>query len=105
MYMEDAINATINIMEAPAEQIKIRSSYNLAGISFTPAQIYNEIKKLAPDFNIDYQPDFRQQIADSWPGSIDDSRAREDWGWKAQFDLSDLAQIMFNNVNINLIKV
>lgn len=105
MYMEDAINATINIMEAPAEQIKIRSSYNLAGISFTPAQIYSEIKKLAPDFNIDYQPDFRQQIADSWPGSIDDSRAREDWGWIAQFDLSDLAQIMFNNVNINLIKV
>lgn len=100
MYMEDAIRATINIMEAPKEQIKIKSSYNLAGISFTPEMIFNEIKKLSPSFQIDYEPDFRQAIADSWPGSIDDSRAQEDWGWKSEYDLVDLAQIMFNNVQV-----
>ncbi len=100
MYMEDAIRATIDIMEAPEEQIKIKSSYNLAGISFTPEEIYNEVRKLSPDFEIEYKPDFRQAIADSWPGSIDDSRAQEDWGWKSRYNLSDLAQIMFNNVQV-----
>lgn len=100
MYMEDAIRATIDIMEAPIDKVKIKSSYNLAGISFTPEQIYNEIKKLSPDFQIEYEPDFRQAIADSWPGSIDDSCAQEDWGWKADYNLSDLAQIMFNNVQV-----
>jgi nucleoside-diphosphate-sugar epimerase len=98
MYMEDAIRATIQLMEAPVEKIKIKSSYNLAGISFTPAEIFNEIKKLSPSFSIQYEPDFRQAIADSWPGSIDDSRATEDWGWEAKYDIADLAQIMFNNV-------
>lgn len=100
MYMEDAIRATIDIMEAPKEKVKIKSSYNLAGISFTPEEIYNEVRKLSPDFEIEYKPDFRQAIADSWPGSIDDSRAQEDWGWKSEYNLSDLAQIMFNNVQV-----
>jgi nucleoside-diphosphate-sugar epimerase len=98
MYMEDAIRATIDLMEAPVEQIKIKSSYNLAGISFTPKDIYQEIKKLDQSFEIEYSPDFRQSIADSWPGSIDDTRASEDWGWEAKYDLPALAHIMFNNV-------
>src|SRR5690606_37472622 len=79
MYMDDAIRATIQIMQAPKESIKIRSSYNLSAISFTPKEIAAEIKKHIPDFTITYKPDFRQKIADSWPSSIDDSRAREDW--------------------------
>jgi nucleoside-diphosphate-sugar epimerase len=101
MYMEDAIRATIDLMEAPEEKIKIKSSYNLAGISFTPKDIYEEIKKIDPSFEITYSPDFRQVIADSWPGSIDDSRASEDWGWKAKYELADLAQIMLNSVQID----
>jgi nucleoside-diphosphate-sugar epimerase len=102
MYMEDAIRATIDLMEAPAEKIKIRSSYNISGISFTPAEIYASIAKLAPDFEIEYSPDFRQEIADSWPGSIDDSRAKEDWGWAPKYDINALAQIMFNNVTVEI---
>lgn len=101
MYMEDAIRATIDLMEAPEEQIKIRSSYNLAGISFTPGEIYQEIKKLDKTFEIGYTPDFRQAIADSWPGSIDEKRATEDWGWKAKYDLTALAKIMFDNVQVD----
>ena len=101
MYMEDAVRATIDLMEAPAEQVKIKSSYNLGGISFTPQEIFNEIKKSVPTFEIDYEPDFRQKIADSWPGSIDDSRATEDWGWSAKFDLSEMARIMLENVQID----
>ncbi|WP_027421501.1 NAD-dependent epimerase/dehydratase family protein [Crocinitomix catalasitica] len=100
MYMEDAINATINLMESPIDSIKIRSSYNLGGISFTPEQIYNEIRKTNPDFEIEYQPDFRQKIADSWPGSIDDSDAKNDWGWKGEFDLGKTCQIMLENVSV-----
>ena len=69
-------------------------------MSFTPKEIFDEIKKQYPDFQIEYTPDFRQEIADSWPGSIDDSRAQEDWGWKSKYNLSDLAQIMFNNVQV-----
>ncbi|MCC7051029.1 MAG: NAD-dependent epimerase/dehydratase family protein, partial [Bacteroidia bacterium] len=80
MHMEDAIRATIELMHAPNEKIKIRGSYNLSGLSFTPAEIANEIKKHIPDFKIDYQPDFRQAIADSWPKSINDTEAREQWG-------------------------
>jgi nucleoside-diphosphate-sugar epimerase len=98
MYMEDAINATISLMEAPAESVKIRSSYNLGGISFTPAEIFNEIKKHRPSFEITYSPDFRQKIADSWPSSIDDSRAKTDWGWKAAYDLEKMVKIMLDNV-------
>lgn len=98
MYMDDAINATINIMKAPAEQIKIRSSYNLSAISFTPKEIAEEIKKHIPEFTIDYAPDFRQAIADSWPASIDDSSAREDWGWKHEFDMEKMTNVMLENL-------
>ena len=101
MYMEDAINATISLMEAPAESVKIRSSYNLGGISFTPAEIFNEIKKHRPSFEITYSPDFRQKIADSWPSSIDDSRAKTDWGWNAAYDLEKMVKIMLDNVLAN----
>ena len=98
MYMEDAIRATIEIMQADTEKIKIRSSYNLAGISFTPAEIAAEITKHIPNFTITYKPDFRQKIADSWPASIDDSRARLDWGWAHQFDQSAMTTIMLENL-------
>ena len=99
MYMDDAIAATIQIMQAPAEQIKIRSSYNLAAMSFTPTEIAAEIQKHIPDFTISYAPDFRQKIADSWPASIDDASAREDWGWKNDFDLENMTVDMFKNLN------
>ena len=98
MYMDDAIRATIEIMQAPAEKIKIRSSYNLAGISFSPKDIALEIKKHIPDFSITYNPDFRQKIADSWPASIDDSCAREDWNWKHQFDMESMTVEMLENL-------
>ena len=94
MYMDDAIRATVEIMQAPAESIKIRSSYNLSGVSFTPAKIAAEIKKHIPQFTITYKPDFRQKIADSWPASIDDSSAREDWQWKHKFDLTSMTKEM-----------
>jgi nucleoside-diphosphate-sugar epimerase len=87
MYMDDAIHATLQLMEAPKESIKIRTSYNLAGMSFSPAEIHQSLQAHYPDFEIEYQPDFRQQIADSWPNSIDDSVAKEDWKWQPQFDL------------------
>ena len=98
MYMDDAIRATIEIMRAPAEKIKIRSSYNLSGVSFTPKEIAQEIKKHIPDFTISYKPDFRQKIADSWPGSIDDSSARTDWGWKHNFDMDLMTIEMLENL-------
>ncbi|WP_297516882.1 L-threonine 3-dehydrogenase [Flavobacterium sp.] len=98
MYMADAIRATIEIMQADADAIKIRSSYNLAGISFTPAQIAAEITKHIPGFTITYNPDFRQKIADSWPASIDDSCARTDWGWKHEYDMSAMTQVMLENL-------
>ena len=98
MYMEDAIRATIDLMEAPAENVKIRSSYNLGGISFTPAEIYAAIKRQRPNFEIEYIPDFRQKIADSWPSSIDDSHAQEDWGWRGVYDLEKMVKIMLENV-------
>jgi nucleoside-diphosphate-sugar epimerase len=98
MYMDDAIRATIEIMNAPAEKIKIRSSYNLAAMSFTPNEIAQEIKKHFPDFSITYSPDFRQKIADSWPASIDDSFAREDWNWNQNFDLEKMTNDMLVNL-------
>jgi nucleoside-diphosphate-sugar epimerase len=98
MYMDDAINATIEIMQAPAENIKIRSSYNLAGVSFTPKEIAAEIKTHIPDFTISYQPDFRQKIADSWPASIDDSAAQQDWHWKHKFDLASMTVEMLEKL-------
>lgn len=98
MYMDDAIRATVEIMQAPSEAIKIRSSYNLAGVSFTPAEIANEIKKRIPGFTISYKPDFRQKIADSWPASIDDSCAAEHWNWKHKFDLDLMTDEMLENL-------
>ncbi len=100
MYMNDAIRATIEIMNAPAEKIKIRSSYNLAGMSFTPSMISAEIQKHIPDFQIEFAPDYRQQIADGWPQSIDDSMAANDWGWKANFNLAGLVETMLNNIQL-----
>jgi nucleoside-diphosphate-sugar epimerase len=88
-------------MKAPVEQIKIRSSYNLAAMSFTPTEIAAEIKKHIPELEVTYAPDFRQKIADSWPASIDDSRAREDWGWKHEFDLEMMTVDMLKNLSKN----
>jgi nucleoside-diphosphate-sugar epimerase len=104
MFMEDAIRATIELMEAPTEKIAIRSSYNLAGCSFTPKQLAEEIKTHIPSFEARYEPDFRQAIADSWPGSIDDSRARADWGWKEKYGTKELVSIMLDNVNVELLE-
>ena len=94
MYMDDAIRATIEIMDAPPENIKIRSAYNLAAMSFTPKEIALEIQKHLPDFSITYAPDFRQKIADSWPASIDDSFARKDWNWQQKYDLAKMTSEM-----------
>ena len=98
MYMPDAIRATIELMEAPAEKISIRTSYNLSGMSFSPKEIAAEIKKHIPEFSITYKPDYRQGIADSWPQSIDDSVARKDWGWKEEFDLGAMTNDMLENL-------
>jgi nucleoside-diphosphate-sugar epimerase len=98
MYMPDAIRATIELMEVPAEKVKIRSSYNLAGVSFTPKQIAAEVSKHIPNFEISYKPDFRQEIADSWPSSIDDIFAQKDWGWKAKYNLQTMTMDMMENL-------
>lgn len=98
MYMEDAIRATIEIMKADNESIKIRSSYNLAGISFSPKEIAESINEIIPDFRISYNPDFRQKIADSWPQSIDDSFAQNDWGWKCKYDLLAMTKDMIKHL-------
>lgn len=98
LYMPDALRSTINLMEAPAEQVKVRSSYNVAGMSFTPKEITASIQKEIPDFSISYAPDYRQKIADSWPKSIDDSVARQDWGWKPEFDLDSMSADMLLNL-------
>lgn len=98
MFMDDAIRATIELMQAPAEKINIRSAYNLAGSSFTPAELATSIQKHLPDFSISYEPDFRQAIADSWPNSIDDSYAQNEWGWKAEFDTDAMVKVMLDNV-------
>jgi nucleoside-diphosphate-sugar epimerase len=98
IYMEDAIRATIELMNAPAEQIKRRTSYNLAGISFTPAEIAAEIAKQVPGFEISYKPDFRQAIAASWPRSLNDDNAKADWGWQLRYDLRDLVADMLINL-------
>jgi nucleoside-diphosphate-sugar epimerase len=99
MYMDDAIKATIGIMQAPAEQVKIRSAYNLSAVSFTPKEIAASIQQHIPEFSIDYAPDFRQAIADSWPASIDDTRAREDWGWQPDYDLEKMTSVMLENLS------
>jgi len=98
MYISDAIRGTIELMEAPAEKISIRTSYNLSGMSFSPKEIATSIKKYIPDFIISYKPDYRQAIADSWPQSIDDTVARNDWGWKNEYDLDKMTKEMLENL-------
>lgn len=100
MYMPDAIRATIELMETSADNVKVRSSYNIAGVSFSPKEIASEIKKHISQFSVIYQPDFRQQIADSWPKSIDDSEARKDWKWKHNYSLKDMTTDMLENLSI-----
>lgn len=98
MFMDDAIKATIDVMEAPADNLSIRSSYNLSAISFTPKEIFESIKHHIPDFEITYKPDFRQDIANSWPSSIDDSVARNDWNWQHSFDLDAMTAVMLEEL-------
>jgi nucleoside-diphosphate-sugar epimerase len=98
MYMPDAIRATIELMEAPTERIRVRTSYNLSAMSFSPAEIAAEIGKHRPGFSISYKPDYRQSIADSWPQSIDDSVARTQWGWKHEYDLARMTSDMLANL-------
>ena len=98
MYMPDAIRATIQLMEAPADKLSVRTSYNVSALSFSPREIAAEIKKHIPDFSIQYAPDYRQKIADSWPRSIDDSVAREDWNWAPEYDLARMTADMFENL-------
>ena len=98
MFMDDAIRATIQLMDAPASRLRIRSAYNLGGISFTPEEIASSIKNHLPAFEMTYEPDFRQAIADSWPNSIDDSYAQADWDWKLGFDLERMTEVMLKNI-------
>ncbi len=98
MYMPDAIRATIELMEAPASSISVRTSYNVSAMSFSPEEIGAEIKKHIPDFTMSYAPDYRQEIADSWPKSIDDSVARSDWGWKPEYNLEKMTLDMLTNL-------
>ena len=102
MYMEDAIRATIELTEAPADTVKVRSSYNLAGISFDPATIGASIKKVIPEFELDFAPDFREEIAASWPESIDDSAAQADWNWTPKHDLDSMTEAMLSNLKTKL---
>jgi nucleoside-diphosphate-sugar epimerase len=98
MYMPDAIKATIELMEAPAEKITVRTSYNVSAMSFSPKEIAAAIQEHIPDFSMQYAPDYRQAIADSWPQSIDDHIARRDWGWQQDFDLKRMTADMLNNL-------
>jgi len=98
MYMPDALRATIELMEASSDKISVRTSYNISAMSFSPEEIAAEIKKFIPEFEISYKPDYRQKIADSWPQSIDDSKARSDWGWKPEYDLQKMTRDMLENL-------
>lgn len=102
MYMDDAIRGTIEIMEAPAEQIKSRMAYNFGAMSFSPKELTEAIKTHIPDFSIDYQPDFRQDIANGWPQSIDDAAARNDWGWAHKYDVAKMTESMLSNLKVKL---
>jgi nucleoside-diphosphate-sugar epimerase len=102
IYMPDAIRATIELMDAPASQIKIRSSYNVAGVSFNPEELAAAITRALPDFKIAYTPDSRQAIADSWPRSLDDSRATADWNWKASIGVEEMVKDMLENIDVSL---
>ena len=103
MYMPDGIRATLDLMHADADKIKVRSSYSIAGMTFDPEQIHAEIKKHYPDFKVSYKEDFRQQIADTWPRSIDDSIAQRDWGWKPEYDLESMVSDMIKNLKLKLL--
>lgn len=98
MFMDDAIRATISLMETEADNLSIRSSYNLGGISFTPKELAASIQKEIPEFTIDYAPDFRQPIADSWPSSIDDSQSQKDWNWKHEYDINKMTKTMLDGL-------
>jgi nucleoside-diphosphate-sugar epimerase len=98
LYMPDAIRATLKLMEAPSNRVSVRTSYNLAGMSFTPEEVTASIRKEIPSFKVSYKPDFRQAIADSWPASIDDSAARTDWGWQPEFDLDAMTKDMLQHL-------
>ncbi len=98
IFIDDVIRATIELMEAPIEDIKVRTSYNIAGVSLSPKEITSEIRELYPDFRVDYKPDFRQEIAEGWPRSIDDSEARMDWGWKPQYNLWSITETMISEL-------
>lgn len=100
LYMPDTIRATLQLMEAPADRLTVRTSYNLAGMSFTPEEIAASIRKEMPDFQISYKPDFRQAIADSWPATIDDSAARNDWDWKPEYDLDAMTRDMLYHLTL-----
>jgi nucleoside-diphosphate-sugar epimerase len=102
IYMPDAIRATIELMDAPAEMVKVRSSYNVAGVSFNPEQLAAAITRKLPDFKIAYQPDSRQAIADSWPQSLDDATATADWGWKARIGVDEMVDSMLANIDVSL---
>jgi nucleoside-diphosphate-sugar epimerase len=102
LYMPDCIRATLNLMDSDSSRIKIRTSYNLAGLSFSVEQLAREIKKYISEFTIDYKPDFRQEFADSWPMSIDDSPARRDWGWKPSYDLASLTKDMIEKLSMKM---
>ena len=98
LYMKDAIRATIDLMQAPADAITVRTSYNLAGVSFTPEELAAEIQKHIPEFKVDYRPDFRQEIAESWTESIDDTQAADDWGWNPEFGLEAIVRDMLSHL-------
>lgn len=98
MFIDDAVRATLELMDAPSENISIRSSYNVAAISFTPEELFWEIEKHINSFKISYKPDFRQKIADSWPDSIDDTIARKDWDWKPEYNLERMVKVMLENI-------
>ena len=102
MYMDDAVKATVDLMEAPSDAISVRSSYNVAAMSFSPEEIYQAVCEHFPDFKISYQPDFRQAIADSWPDSIDDSTARKDWGWQPKYNLRGMVQEIISQMTISI---
>jgi nucleoside-diphosphate-sugar epimerase len=98
MFMEDAIRATLELMDAPADALNHRTAYNVGALDFTPAELADAIRAHRPGFTISYAPDFRQGIADSWPQRIDDSAARRDWGWQPRFDLDEMVRVMLENV-------
>ena len=98
IYMEDAVRSTLEIMQSPMENISIRTSYNIASMSLSPIEIASEIQKVYPDFKVEYCKDFRQNIADKWPNSINDQNARNDWNWKPKYDLSQMTKLMLENL-------